>query len=265
MTAPVLASTDPDCLCGDPKSLHRLGRKGCKTVGCGCDRFEPREVPAQTLEAAGPPEPGNPLELPDQKTAAEDELPSADGADVDTEDVDPAMPVVPGVDYTAPAPAPAQAGAGVTPDPLPAVPQSTVELLQAAAASPHQKTRSLGAKVAALLADLNGRITVERRRAEAAATRAAERAEANAKRAAERAEAGRRIAELQDELAKAREAFRAAGGIPGPERARPAAGVPAKTIRAWAAEAGIECSTTGRVGQPVVDAYYAAHPDAPRP
>lgn len=36
---------DPVCLCGDAKSQHRLGRRGCKALDCGCSAFEAVEAP----------------------------------------------------------------------------------------------------------------------------------------------------------------------------------------------------------------------------
>lgn len=41
------APTDPTCLCGDPKSVHRLGRKGCKALDCGCAAFEAADDAAE--------------------------------------------------------------------------------------------------------------------------------------------------------------------------------------------------------------------------
>lgn len=43
-----MAASNPDCACGDPKSVHRLGRKGCKELDCGCDKFESVEDQAET-------------------------------------------------------------------------------------------------------------------------------------------------------------------------------------------------------------------------
>lgn len=37
-------TTNPVCLCGDRKSEHRLGRKGCKALDCGCSAFEVAEL-----------------------------------------------------------------------------------------------------------------------------------------------------------------------------------------------------------------------------
>ena len=34
------------CVCGDPREQHRQGRRGCKALDCGCDRFEGADVGA---------------------------------------------------------------------------------------------------------------------------------------------------------------------------------------------------------------------------
>lgn len=47
MTAP---AADPVCLCGDRRSEHRLGRRGCKALDCGCGEFDPAD--AMTVEFA---------------------------------------------------------------------------------------------------------------------------------------------------------------------------------------------------------------------
>lgn len=44
MTAP---AADTTCLCGDAKSVHRLGRKGCKAPDCGCGLFEAADDAAE--------------------------------------------------------------------------------------------------------------------------------------------------------------------------------------------------------------------------
>lgn len=126
------------------------------------------------------------------------------------------------------------------------------DLLAAAEASRQQRTRSLGAKLSALAEDLRSRLGEERREAEAAAAAAKARAEAK-----------RRVDELAAELAKAREQLRAAGGpADRPAKAtaaRPAGDVLAKTVREWAAAAGIECAPKGKIPGPVMDAYRQHH------
>lgn len=156
-------------------------------------------------------------------------------------------PGVPGLPRTTSVPPAPGRPAPVAParDPL-------AEMLAAAAASPQQRTRALGDKVRTLLADLRTRLAEERK--------TAERAEAAAK---ARAEAERRVAELAAELEKAREALRTANGRPArPASAAPAAAgeVPAKTVRAWAQETGVEVPALGRIPRTVMDAYLAAHP-----
>lgn len=42
-----MTDADPTCLCGDPKSVHRLGRKGCKALDCGCAAFEAADDAAE--------------------------------------------------------------------------------------------------------------------------------------------------------------------------------------------------------------------------
>ncbi|MFG3418725.1 histone-like nucleoid-structuring protein Lsr2 [Micromonospora sp. NPDC048063] len=129
------------------------------------------------------------------------------------------------------------------------------DLLAAAQVSPHQRTRSLGAKVAALAEDLRTRLTEERR--EAAAAEAAARA---------RAEAERQVKELEARLAKARAALLAAGGKPARAAAagKTTSEIPAKVVRAWARENDIEVPPLGRIPGPVMDAYLAAHPGTPK-
>jgi hypothetical protein len=42
-----MAADDPVCLCGDKRSEHRLGRKGCKALDCGCSAFEAADDAAE--------------------------------------------------------------------------------------------------------------------------------------------------------------------------------------------------------------------------
>ncbi|MEU5938650.1 histone-like nucleoid-structuring protein Lsr2 [Micromonospora sp. NPDC047548] len=126
------------------------------------------------------------------------------------------------------------------------------DLLAAASASPHQRTRSLGAKLTALAEDLRTRLTDERRAAEAA--EAAVRA---------KAEAQRRIDQLSAELAKAREQFRVAGGTATTRKDEgkadnPGGDVPAKVVRAWARENGVDVPALGRIPRDVMDGYRTA-------
>lgn len=45
----------PDCRwCGHQQFAHRLGRKGCRELDCGCDRYEPDELPAATTPDPAP-------------------------------------------------------------------------------------------------------------------------------------------------------------------------------------------------------------------
>ena len=36
------------CVCGDPREQHRQGRRGCKALDCGCDRYEAVAERAET-------------------------------------------------------------------------------------------------------------------------------------------------------------------------------------------------------------------------
>lgn len=45
-----MTADDPVCLCGDRRSEHRLGRRGCKALDCGCGEFDPAD--AMTVEFA---------------------------------------------------------------------------------------------------------------------------------------------------------------------------------------------------------------------
>lgn len=60
------------CLCGCDQWAHRLGRKGCRALDCGCDRYEPLDEPTPAPEEPAPapaPEPEPELDPADQYAA----------------------------------------------------------------------------------------------------------------------------------------------------------------------------------------------------
>lgn len=165
-------------------------------------------------------------------------------------------PGVPGLPRTTTVPPPPRAPDPATPPAMARATDVLADLLAAAQVSPHQRTRSLGAKLSALAEDLRGRLADE--------ARAAQEAEAAAK---ARVEAQRRVDELAAQLEAARKALRSASGTPsprpgvdGPGSTTPTAGPSSKAVRAWAAENGISCPAVGKVPRAVVDAYQAAQP-----
>jgi hypothetical protein len=83
---------------------------------------------------------------------------------------------------------------------------------------------------------------------------------AAAAQAAEKARARQEVERLERELAAAKALLRgdrpAAGGAVTPPAAA-VAGVESKAVRAWAAQAGVECPKAGRVPRAVVEAYLA--------
>jgi hypothetical protein len=150
-------------------------------------------------------------------------------------------PDAPAAARPAPAPAPPApppaAAVGSTPAPAAAAPAplGLGALLAAAAASPRKGTRSAGERLAVAVLDLEQRIRDEEQAAKAAAKAAAEETKRRA-----------RIAELEAELATLRKptTSQAAGG--GPD---------ARTVREWAATAGVACPSRGRVPEHVRAAY----------
>lgn len=80
-------------------------------------------------------------------------------------------------------------------------------------------------------------------------TRAAEEAKATAER--EKAEARAEVARLEKKLRDARERLKGGRKDDGPS-------LDAKTVRAWAAEQGVDCPPVGRVPRVVMDAYREA-------
>ncbi|MFI6266133.1 hypothetical protein [Micromonospora sp. NPDC051006] len=58
----------PDCLCSHRQFAHRLGRRGCRALDCGCDRYEPVDEP-QPAPAMADPEPEPELDPADQYAA----------------------------------------------------------------------------------------------------------------------------------------------------------------------------------------------------
>ncbi|WP_319460071.1 histone-like nucleoid-structuring protein Lsr2 [Micromonospora sp. RTP1Z1] len=152
-------------------------------------------------------------------------------------------PGVPGMPRTTQVPPlPGQASTNTAADPRP--PDVLAALLAAAAASPNRRTQTLGTKVRALVDDLRAEL----------------------RRESQAAEAQRRVDELAAELERARERLRAASGRPArpatpPAGERPTAPeVPAKTVRAWARDHGVDVPALGRVPRAVMDAYLKANP-----
>jgi hypothetical protein len=120
------------------------------------------------------------------------------------------------------------------------------EVLSMAQASDSVRTRNLGEKIAALLADLAERVNGEA--AEAKARAEAERI---------RSELAAKEARLAQELAHVRQSLRRSSARPGSTESTPTDMDP-KVVRAWAAENGMECNAKGRVPQRVVDAWREA-------
>lgn len=128
------------------------------------------------------------------------------------------------------------------PKPVPAAPpaptitqsRTSADLLSAGDQSSQQATRTLSARIRALLDDLSRRLDAEQ------ATE----------------QARREIAEAQQALdaARARLAQVTGKGKPAPAAT---AGPTAKQVRAWAAEQGFDCPATGRIPQYIRDAYQA--------
>lgn len=124
-------------------------------------------------------------------------------------------------------------------------PDTVAQLLAAASASPSRRVQSLGKKVSGLVDELRAALAREE----------------------QAAEAQRRVEELAAELERAREVLRAASGRPA--RTAPAAAtaqptapeVPAKTVRAWARQNGVDVPALGRIPRDVMDAYLKANPD----
>lgn len=146
--------------------------------------------------------------------------------------------VAPAADVTAPTP--------VT-EAVEAEPLTVEEVLHLAQGSESTRTRSLGERIAAALADLTQRVQVET-------------AEADARAAAEQArkELAEQEAALAQQLAAVRQQLRGSRRSGGDYRASTTVDVDPQVVRAWAAEAKVECNVRGRVPQRVVDAWRAA-------
>lgn len=156
------------------------------------------------------------------------------------------------------------------------------KLLDEARKSTHARTRTQGAKVAALLQELEGRVAKERAaRAKKDAARARVEAQKTARAvAAARARQQKRVDEARAQLARieAEEARIAKEKAAVQERVKaaferlrnqsvdvpldpgtPGADVPAKDVRAWAEKAGVEVPAVGRIPKAVRQAYADAH------
>lgn len=135
------------------------------------------------------------------------------------------------------------AARGVTPGQMPSPAAAPAvdpleQLLAVAAASSSRRLQALGDKVRALVDDLRAAVAREE----------------------QAAEAQRRVDELAAELDKAREALRSVHGRPAAAHAATAASaVPAKTVRAWARENGVQVPALGRIPGDVMDAYRKQH------
>lgn len=131
-----------------------------------------------------------------------------------------------------------------------AAPGGVFELLARAAASDQARIRTLAERIRTQLDDLRQRLDAEARERQLTGT----------------------IGELEAQLAKARAELRAVrtGTTQAPTRADapalPATSAPpvdtlvdAKAVRAWAAQAGVDCNPHGRLPGRVLAAYRAAH------
>lgn len=121
-------------------------------------------------------------------------------------------------------------------------------LIVSAEKSAKARTRRLAAKVREDLGVLRDLVVAERKETEAAKVKAEETARLKAE-----------VAELEQQLAAKKAALRPPSK-PKQSQPKPASQRDSKAIRAWAAENGVECPGFGRVPQPVVEAYEAAHP-----
>lgn len=183
-----------------------------------------------------------------------------------------------------PAPTPHRPAASTSPAPRPAA--ATAAAPSSAPPSPHVLTQpdelravintgkqSSSKRVQALtnriiddLARLKDAIRAEQAKTEAARRKAAAKAAAARARAAEREALQTKRADLEAELAEVKAKLRGGkktAAAPKTSPVTPAGtGVvepPAKEIRAWAREAGLEVPDTGKLPQKVRDAYAAAH------
>lgn len=121
------------------------------------------------------------------------------------------------------------------PPPPPAGTGAIERLLADAAKSDKARTRKIAERINTQLVDLRALVIAER---DEAAARA-EAAERKKKLKAEAAELEKKLAAVRAELSDS--------------------GIPSKTIRAWAADNGIECSVRGQLSAAVREAYAAAH------
>jgi flagellar biosynthesis GTPase FlhF len=137
------------------------------------------------------------------------------------------------------------------------VADTTANLIARGKKSEKVRTKRLAEKAETALADLTAALKAEQDARRAAAAKAAEREQERATTAAERAQRKARIDALEREIRQLRAAEKAT------KRAVAAAapiGVDPKVVRAWAATAGVECGSHGRVPQAVVDQYLTANP-----
>lgn len=144
-------------------------------------------------------------------------------------------------------------------------------VINAGKQSSSKRVQALTNRILDELGRLKEAIHAEQAKAEAARRKAAQKAAAARARAAEREALQKKKAELESELAEVKAKLRG-GPTKTPAAKKPAANTaagspaagsaeetPAKEIRAWAREVGLDVPDAGRVPQKVREAYAAAH------
>lgn len=144
-------------------------------------------------------------------------------------------------------------------------------VINAGKQSSSKRVQALTNRILDELARLKEAIQAEQAKAEAARRKAAQKAAAARARAAEREALQKKKAQLESELAEVKAKLRggstkataakkpAANTAAGSSAAASAEETPAKEIRAWAREVGLDVPDAGRVPQKVREAYAAAH------
>lgn len=186
--------------------------------------------------------------------------------------VPPARPQQPAVARPATPPPPAApAAAGVRGGPqVLTQPDELRAVINAGKQSKSKRVQALTDRIIDDVARLKAAIQAEQAKDEAARRKAEQKAAAARARAAERDALQKKKSELEAELAAVKARLR--GGktatskpAAGSSSSSPPAGsnpeeIPAKEIRAWAREVGIDVPDAGRVPQKVREAYAEAHP-----
>lgn len=138
------------------------------------------------------------------------------------------------------------------------------DVISAGKASKSKRTQALATRIVADVARLEAAIHAEQAKVEAARRKAEQKAAEVRARSAERAALQKKRAELEAELASVKAKLRGRTSTAADSVAPAAVGqrgeIPAKEIRAWAREAGIDVPAAGRVPEKVRKAYAAAHP-----